>query len=87
MSNSQPAFAGIDVSARTLSVALSRPGQGVMQATFDNDPQAHKPLLQALTRRINQLKQEIIREQSRRHAQSYHIRSTRLIARDIQVNI
>ena len=26
-------------------------------------------------------------EQSRNHAQSYHIRSTRLIARDIQVNI
>ena len=45
MSNSQPAFAGIDVSARTLSVALSRPGQGVLQATFDNDPRAHKRLL------------------------------------------
>ena len=174
MSKSQPAFAGIDVRARTLSVALSRPGQAVMQATFDNDPQAHKRLLkwltkgghmvsvclkatglyslgvalalhrhrhtkvmvvnpkamskygqacmqraktdakdallimdyaermpfvpwqapsehrlqlQALTRRIDQLKQEIIREQSRNHAQSYHIRSTRRIARDIQVNI
>ncbi len=45
MSNSQPAFAGIDVSARTLSVALSRPGQDVLQATFDNDPRAHKRLL------------------------------------------
>ena len=45
MSKSQPAFAGIDVRARTLSVALSMPGQGVMQATFDNDPQAHKRLL------------------------------------------
>ena len=174
MSNSQPAFAGIDVSARTLSVALSRPGQGVLQATFANDPQAHKRLLkwltkgghmvsvcleatglyslgvalalhrhrhtkvmvvnpkamskyaqacmqraktdakdallildyaermpfvpwqppsehllqlQALTTRINQLKQEISREQSHSHAQGYHTRSTRLIARDIQVNI
>ena len=45
MSNAQPAFAGIDVSAHTLSVALSRPGQAVMQATFANDPQAPKRLL------------------------------------------
>ncbi len=174
MSNTQPAFAGIDVLAHTLSVALSRPGQGGMQATFDNAPRAHKHLLkwltqggrmvsvcleatrrsslgvalalhqhrctqvmvvnpkamskyahacmqpaktdakdallirddaermpfvpwqapsehrcqlQALTRRIDQLKQEIIREQSRSHAQSDPIRSTRRIARDIQVNI
>ena len=174
MSNIQPAFAGIDVSARTLSVALSMPGQGVMQATFDNAPRAHKRLLkwltkggrmvsvcleatglyslrvalalhrhrrtqvmvvnpramsqyaqacmqraktdatdallimdyaermpfvpwqppseqvlqlQTLTRRIDQLKQEVIREQNRRHAQDYHIKSTRLIAHDIQVNI
>ena len=42
---------------------------------------------QALTRRIDQRKQEISREQSRSHAQSYHIRSTHLIARDIQVHI
>ena len=50
MSKSHPAFAGIDVSARTLSVALSRPGQAVMQATFANDPQAHKRLLKWLTK-------------------------------------
>ena len=42
MSKSQPAFAGIDVSAHMLSVALSLPGQGVMQATFDNDPRADR---------------------------------------------
>ena len=36
---------------------------------------------------FDNLKQEISREQSRSHAQSYHIRSTRLIARDIQVHI
>ena len=50
MSNTQPAFAGIDVRAHTLSVALSRPGQGVMQATFDNAPRAHKRLLKWLTK-------------------------------------
>ena len=174
MSNTQPAFAGIDVSAHTLSVALSRPEQGVMQATFDNAPRAHKRLLkwltkggrmvsvcleatgrsslgvalalhqhhrtqvmvvnpkamskyahacmqpaktdakdallirddaermpfvpwqvpsehvlqlQTLTRRIDQLKQEVSREQNRHHAQDYHVKSARLIARDIQVNI
>ncbi len=42
MSNSHSAFAGIDVSAHTLSVALSRPGQDVLQATFDNDPRADR---------------------------------------------
>ena len=50
MSKSQSAFAGIDVRARTLSVALSRPGQAVLQATFANDPQAHKRLLKWLTK-------------------------------------
>ena len=50
-------------------------------------PSEQRLQLQALTRRIDQLKQEIIREQSRNHAQSDHIRSTRRIARDIQVNI
>ena len=50
MSNTHPAFAGIDVRARTLSVALSRPGQAVLQATFANDPQAHKRLLKWLTK-------------------------------------
>ena len=174
MSKSQPAFAGIDVSARTLNVALFRPGQALKQATFDNDRQAHKRLLrwltkggwkvsvcleatglyslgvalalhhhrhtqvmvvnpkamshyaqarmqraktdpmdalmildyaqrmpfvawqppservlqlQAVMRRIGQLKQAIIRERNRAHAQDYHIESTRLIARDIQVHI
>ena len=174
MSNTQPAFAGIDVSAHTLSVALSRPGQGVMQATFDNAPRAHKHLLkwltkggrmvsvcleatgryslgvalalhqhhrtqvmvvnpkamskyaqacmqraktdakdallildytermpfvpwqvpsehvlqlQTLTRRIDQLKQEVSREQNRHHAQDYPVKRARLITRDIQVNI
>ena len=45
MAKSQPDFAGMDVSARTLNVALFRPGQALKQTTFDNDPQAHKHLL------------------------------------------
>ena len=174
MSKSQPAFAGIDVRARTLNVALARPGQALKPMTFDNTPQAHKRLLKALTkggrrvcvcleatglsslkealalhhhrrtqvmvvnpkamsndaharlqraktdkldavmildyaqrmpfvawkppserilqrqavmRRVDPLKQAIIREQSRSHAQDYPIESTRLIARDIAVHI
>ena len=43
--------------------------------------------LQALTRRSDPLKQAIIRERNRSHAQGYPIRNTRLIARDIQVHI
>ena len=50
MSKSQPAFAGIDVRARTLNIALARPGQTLKQMTFDNTPQAHKRLLKALTK-------------------------------------
>ena len=42
MSNAHSAFAGIDVSAHTLSVALSLPGQDALQATFDNDPRADR---------------------------------------------
>ncbi len=174
MSKSHPSFAGVDVSARALRVALSSAGQAVKQATFDNDPPAHKRLLkwltkggrtvcvcleatglyslevalalhhhrrthvmvvnpkamhndaqarmqraktdamdallilddaqrmpfvawqppsehvlqlQALTRRMEQLKQAIIRERNRSHAQGYPIRSTHLIARDIQGHI
>ena len=51
MSKSQPAFAGIDVRARTLNVALARPGHALKQTTFDNTPQAHKCLLKWLTKR------------------------------------
>ena len=51
MSKSQPAFAGMDVRARTLNVALARPGQALKQMTFDNTPQAHKCLLKGLTKR------------------------------------
>ena len=43
--------------------------------------------LQALTRRSDPLKQAIIRERNRSHAQGYPIRNTHLIARDIQVHI
>ena len=50
MSKSQPAFAGMDVSARTLNVALARPGHALKEMTFDNTPQAHKRLLKALTK-------------------------------------
>ena len=50
MSKSHPSFAGIDVSARALRVALSSAGQAVKQATFDNDPPAHKRLLKWLTK-------------------------------------
>ena len=50
MSKSQPAFAGMDVRARTLNVALARPGHALKEMTFDNTPQAHKRLLKALTK-------------------------------------
>ena len=50
MSKSQPAFAGMDVRARTLNVALARPGHAIKEMTFDNTPQAHKRLLKALTK-------------------------------------
>ena len=50
MSKSQPAFAGMDVRARTLNIALARPGQTLKEMTFDNTPQAHKRLLKALTK-------------------------------------
>ena len=50
MSKSQPAFAGMDVSARTLNIALARPGHALKEMTFDNTPQAHKRLLKALTK-------------------------------------
>ena len=50
-------------------------------------PSEHRLQLQTLTRRIDQLKQEVSREQNRHHAQDYPVKRARLITRDIQVTI
>ena len=42
--------AGIDVSAKTLQVALARPGQSLQQGTFANTPLGHRTLLGWLTK-------------------------------------
>ena len=42
--------AGIDVSAKTLQVALARPGQSLQQGTFANTPLGHRAVLRWLTK-------------------------------------
>ena len=47
---------GIDVSARTLQVALSLSSEEIKQATFNNDQKGHRALLRWLTKRGRQVR-------------------------------
>jgi transposase len=44
-------YVGIDVSAKTLDVALARSGQSAQLATFANPPAGHRQLIKRLTKR------------------------------------